>query len=255
MAGDDSGLRRRREAAAAPKAGLADRLYDAQEYTMGKVRTFCQLLQLLWIGLAALCGAIYAVEYADRWVHGVGLREMLPNDNHYVPVHEHDNLALVLFNQSIAAHREFVVDARRANAKHRVKMATLDCDAHPRACHKAHLQVEDELVSDYEIGEDEPIVLFYHRGFSTEAWHETVASHDALTKPATRKERIASLVAWLDVAIARAEPRLEEAQQNRFNRRTPGDDDFLNDPEYQKMYGGGYPYSRGGYPEGMEWDQ
>ena len=208
--GDESGLRQRRTAS----VGGSDTYYDVKEKVMVGFGYFQTLMLMGIASLVLFAGAGFVMEQGDLVMHGPTLKQLKPKySGGRLPLYEQeDAVALVVMNSTLPSHRTFLQDARKANAKHNVTLASVFCDKHEDACEHSSLVThgKENLVPKYELNGEEPVILFLQAGRATESFHDAV-KNGTVKMAAGRAGRVQALVDWLDVAAERAKERSEEA--------------------------------------------
>ena len=143
---------------------------------------------------------------------------------HKEPFDEHRDVAVVLYNDTIGGHPEFISDAWNADKRHRIFVTSVDCTVHPKACSPEHLHLEKgylpELPEDLDIDE-EPEILFYHRHVPVDSYQEALKVGEvARPTPGRRVERTYAILQWLDLASSRAEERhaVRQKAEREFQR-------------------------------------
>ena len=89
-----------------------------------------------------------------------------------------------------------------ANYKHRVSVYKLDCtgsDARKKLC----ASFGHGAIHEYE----EPPLMFLHAGEWSESYHDDI-QQKKVPKPSNRRQRVASVIRWLDAAAPRAQTTL-----------------------------------------------
>jgi hypothetical protein len=223
MASSESELRHRSNVVS-KNTSWKDTVYDASEYMGEKVSQGCQLIQLLVIAALVVVGLAHVYEHISiHHLHGRELRVLVPSEGTYMHLYDHNKLALVLYKPSMPGHLEFLQDAKRANAKHKVVLAQLDCEEHAEACTKDNLALRYDLVHPKHIviGDDEPVVVYYQHGTATDVYHRSIKKGE-VNSPENRKERIQTLIRFLDIASERGSRKLDKVQERAYARGRNG---------------------------------
>jgi len=121
--------------------------------------------------------------------------------------------ALFLFNSTMPHHIEFMHDVLVANWRHDVGIFKHDCTKPPgNVCaERGH----------GEVHEYEPPILFYHGHEWSESFHDDIQT-GKVSKPSTRRERVNSVLRWLDEAAPSAQQKLADRETQFAHMRAMG---------------------------------
>jgi len=110
-------------------------------------------------------------------------------------------------------HIEFMHDVRVANWRHDVGIFKHDCTKPPgNVCaERGH----------GEVHEYEPPILFYHGHEWSESFHDDIQT-GKVSKPSTRRERVNSVLRWLDEAAPSAQQKLADRETQFAHMRAMG---------------------------------
>lgn len=239
----DNELRQRRSAPKEVEVSLMEKILDKAETVANKGFDLCQLISFLIVVciLLAVAGeGVYHLGLLTGIIHPE-LFEITPEYDSvsmYNAPFEGAQVALVLYNASLAHHTKFINDARKANSAHKVQLASLDCGSYAKACEASSLaynrkHLADKIPEEFEINGDEPEMIFVEHGTVTDSYHGSQKDGTLLTS--VHSGRVETILKWLDLASSRGESRKKEIEKKR-------------DEEFKNMdYGGGGGYP-GGYP-------
>lgn len=171
---------------------------------MSSLNDFCNMIGA---AIACLIGTCIVAELAYRGATYVNDFDELPevplNQYNVISLRKYESAGVFLFNHSVEAHHEFLHDVKIANSRHAVTVFQLDCMNHKSVCGSlGHGQMHE-----YE----EPPVLFYHKGEWSESYHDDL-QQDIVPKPESRRQRVKTIVAWLDQAHKRGRDKLHERE-------------------------------------------
>ena len=139
----------------------------------------------------------------------VGELEEVPLNQHGMPdLRQYKSAALFLYNTTVAEHHEFLHDVKVANQKHPVTVFQLECANGGRERKSLCSMYGHGQVHEYE----EPPVMFFHKGEWSESYHDDIQTKE-VPKPEGRRQRVAAIVKWLDVADRRGRAKLDERQE------------------------------------------
>jgi hypothetical protein len=230
---------RHRHVGSARSPTWQDKVYDATEFVGEKVSDCVRLLQVAVVAIALLSVASHALDRLDHHTHGKVLKEMQPSFGDYVHLYDYEFMALLLYRKSSPAHVAFIKAARTANTQHHVNITALDCDEHGDSCSRGKLiSGAGSTVPHFELGDDEPIVLFYHHGTATETFHHAVRDGDTTLESDAKEHRVKALVEWLDLAAGRAESKSAKQRMPMGGFRGGGMHGFPDFPFDEKGEGG-----------------
>lgn len=179
----------------------------------------------------------------DRWNQGI--EELWPNQYGYVEF-GNDAYALIIYNESLTSHMEFLHDVKSAKKMGSVTIKMLDCDAHEYAyiCARHRLQMGVHFpVKDLDWDDFEPAAVFYYSGVATESYHvdlkESKGVHSVASRPEPGHQRVEALAQWFQEAEQRSAAIAkkyedEHPPHKHFGRRGgPGTARFGYDEPYE----------------------
>jgi hypothetical protein len=154
------------------------------------------------------------ISYARHRLGAADLRHVPMND--YGQLHWRalpDQFAIFLYNSTLPPHIEFLHDVRVANWKHSVDVYRCDCARHTAFCaerghgsmDKVHCAPNDKACDGEPL---EPPILFYHQKEWSESYHDDL-QQGKHPKPTTRRQRVRTMLRWLDQAAVQAADKLE----------------------------------------------
>lgn len=178
---------------------------------MPSVESFCTILGA---GLVCMIGSGIVAEFGYRSVKYFTehdeLDEVPLNQYDVIDLRKYESAAVFLFNHTVDAHHEFLHDVKVANARHPVAVFQLDCVDHRSICGTlGHGQMHE-----YE----EPPVLFYHKGEWSESYHDDIQTKK-VPKPESRRQRVKTIVKWLDNAHGRGSKKIFDREMYLNNLR------------------------------------